>query len=131
MCGCVALLLWLALLPIDMIVMQLSYSDSDVKACFASIVKGYRNYVQLLGFHAVVSLAALVLVALFLLPLFIMALTYNDYSTSLALGEDVTMPDSFQWLALAAYVFGTYFALHVSAACKVMHATMWGSLESR
>lgn len=131
MCACVALLIWLALLPMDMIVMQLSYSDATIKECFASLRKGYRNYSQLLAFHCVVSFAAIVLVALFLLPIGIMALTYADYSASLALGEDVSLPESFKWLVLAAYLFGMYFTLRVSVACKVMHATMWGALASR
>ncbi len=116
-------------MPMDMVIMNLSYSDKPMKECFASIGKGFKQYGNLLGFHCTVSLCAIALVAMFALPFVQLIMMYDSYQSSLAMGDTVVEPSNFVLMAIITSVAGTYFILRVSTACKCMHAVLWGGME--
>ena len=127
----VAFLMWLLLLPVDAVVMTLSYTDEPIKSALCRIPVGARHYGMLFSFHFVVTLCALLAIALFSLPLVAVGIAQYSAILSSAMGDEAVLPASFPLIRLSAYWISAFVVLQVVAICRTMHVLLWGSIAAK
>lgn len=127
----VALLLWFILLPIDAVVMTLSYTDEPIAKAFCRIPLGARHYGMLFSFHLVVTICALLAIALFSLPLVAVGMAQYSAILSAAMGDEAVLPASFPLIRVLAYWISAFIVLQVITICRTMHVLLWGSIAAK
>ena len=122
------LVVLLLLVPMDMIVMEIRYSDKPLAQCLAGYIKGWRYYGRILAFD-LVGLILMMLVSLVaLLPMMVIAMVNLEAAESIAMGDLVSLPNHY-WL-LTALAFAVCTVLMMIAEFVWSHAQclLWGSI---
>lgn len=124
----VLLVLVLLFVPVEMVVMEIRFSDKSIAQCFVGYVKGWHYFGRILAFD-LVGFILMVLVSLVaLLPMMVIALVNLEAAESIAMGDMVSLPSHY-WL-LTAFAFAVCTILLLIAEFAWSHASclLWGSI---
>ena len=118
----------LLLVPMDMIVMEIRYSDKPLAQCLAGYIKGWRYYGRILAFDLVGLILMLLVSLVALLPMMVIAMVNLEAAESIAMGDLVSLPNHY-WL-LTALAFAVCTVLMMIAEFVWSHAQclLWGSI---
>ncbi|MBQ6048968.1 MAG: hypothetical protein IJL35_00015 [Bacteroidaceae bacterium] len=121
------LVVLLLLVPMDMIVMEIRYSDKPLAQCLAGYIKGWRYYGRILAFDLVGLILMLLVSLVALLPMMVIAMVNLEAAESIAMGDLVSLPNHY-WL-LTALAFAVCTVLMMIAEFVWSHAQclLWGS----
>ena len=122
------LVVLLLLVPMDMIVMEIRYSDKPLAQCLAGYIKGWRYYGRILAFDLVGLILMLLVSLVALLPMMVIAMVNLEAAESIAMGDLVSLPNHY-WL-LTALAFAVCTVLMMIAEFVWSHAQclLWGSI---
>ena len=122
------LVVLLLLVPMDMIVMEIRYSDKPLVQCLAGYIKGWRYYGRILAFDLVGLILMLLVSLVALLPMMVIAMVNLEAAESIAMGDLVSLPNHY-WL-LTALAFAVCTVLMMIAEFVWSHAQclLWGSI---
>lgn len=122
------LVVLLLLVPVDMIVMEIRYSDKPLAQCLAGYIKGWRYYGRILAFDLVGLILMLLVSLVALLPMMVIAMVNLEAAESIAMGDLVSLPNHY-WL-LTALAFAVCTVLMMIAEFVWSHAQclLWGSI---
>ena len=122
------LVVLLLLVPMDMIVMEIRYSDKPLAQCLAGYIKGWRYYGRILAFDLVGLILMLLVSLVALLPMMVIAMVNLEAAESIAMGDLVSLPNHY-WL-LTALSFAVCTVLMMIAEFVWSHAQclLWGSI---
>ena len=120
---------WLLLLPLSVVIMQISYSHTSVSECVKSGIKtGYRNFGKLFVFEFLSNLLIMIIVLLGSIPCIVLAaLCLQAYHGSL-MGDVLDLPVLFPLYIILADVLGTVIWLMTLIVFGFSRCLMWGSL---
>ncbi len=120
---------WLLLLPLSVVIMQISYSQMSVAECFKTGMKtGYKNYGKLFVFEFLSNLLIMIIVLLGSIPcIVISALCLQAYHGSL-MGDVLDLPVLFPLYVILAEVTGIAICLITLLVFGFSRCLMWGSL---
>ena len=122
------LVILLLIVPVDMIVMEVRYSDKSIAQCFVGYATGWRYYGRILAFN-LVGLILMVLVSLVaLLPMMVIALVNLKAGESIAMGDTVSLPSHYWLLTALAFAVCTVLLLMASFAWSHAQCLLWGSI---
>lgn len=122
------LVVLLLLVPMDMIVMEIRYSDKPLAQCLAGYIKGWRYYGRILAFDLVGLILMLLVSLVALLPMMVIAMVNLEAAESIAMGDLISLPNHY-WL-LTALAFAVCTVLMMIAEFVWSHAQclLWGSI---
>ena len=122
------LVVLLLLVPMDMSVMEIRYSDKPLAQCLAGYIKGWRYYGRILAFDLVGLILMLLVSLVALLPMMVIAMVNLEAAESIAMGDLVSLPNHY-WL-LTALAFAVCTVLMMIAEFVWSHAQclLWGSI---
>ena len=122
------LVVLLLLVPMDMIVMEIRYSDKPLAQYLAGYIKGWRYYGRILAFDLVGLILMLLVSLVALLPMMVIAMVNLEAAESIAMGDLVSLPNHY-WL-LTALAFAVCTVLMMIAEFVWSHAQclLWGSI---
>ena len=124
-----ALVTWLLLLPLSVVIMQISYSDTAISGCFKNGFKtAYRNFGKLFVFEFLSNMLIFIFVLLGSIPLLVIsALCLQAYHGTL-MGDVLDLPVLFPIYLILADCICSAIWLITLMVFGFSRCLMWGSL---
>lgn len=129
-CLLIFFLVWLLLLPLSVVMMQVSYSDIPVKECFGSGLRiSYRNYGKLFAFDFLSCLLESIIIIMGAFPLLVLQTVRIQEARSVMMGDATDLP-LVTFLLYAILASTIYFAVMLVTLLvfSFSRCLMWGSL---
>ena len=128
-CLLIFCLLWLLLLPLSVVIMQVSYSDITIKECFKSGFRiAYGNFGKLFPFEFLSTLLQVIIIIMGAFPVIVLQAARLQALRSILMGDATSLPLSFYlYTILASFICWTvaFITLLVFSFSRCL---MWGSL---
>ena len=123
-------LVWLLLLPLSVVIMQVSYSNIPIAECLKGGVKiAYRNFGKLFAFEFLSNLLESIIVLLGGIPLLTLYAVSIQVHSSMVMGDVVDMPFAlYGFCYVLAYVICIFILLTILLVFSFSRCLMWGSL---
>lgn len=128
--GAACVLLVLSL-PLEVCLMNISYTSLPLASCLKSYVSGWRHWGLLFAFDLVVLLVAGVALLIGALPLLILTYVSGEAAIARLAGDVVHLPMLYPVLQLLAYVLCMAVALSVGMTCSFCRCLLWGAIKAK
>ena len=122
------LVVLLLLVPMDMIVMEIRYSDKPLAQCLAGYIKGWRYYGRILAFDLVGLILMLLVSLVALLPMMVIAMVNLEAAESIAMGDLVSLPNHYWLLTALAFAICTVLMMIAEFVWSHAQCLLWGSI---
>ena len=122
------LVVLLLLVPMDMIVMEIRYSDKPLAQCLAGYIKGWRYYGRILAFDLVGLILMLLVSLVALLPMMVIAMVNLEAAESIAMGDLVSLPNHYCLLTALAFAVCTVLMMIAEFVWSHAQCLLWGSI---
>lgn len=126
--ACVLLVL---LVPLDVCLMNISYTSQPLVWCLKSYASGWRHWGMLFAYDLVILLVAGLAVLIGALPLLVLAFVSGEASVARLAGDTVHLPMLYPALLALAYVLCMVVVLTVCVTCNFCRCLLWGALKAK
>ncbi len=126
--GVTMFVLLLLIVPADMIVMEVRYSDNPIAQCFGKYIQGWRYYGRILAFNLVVVILMLLVSIVAMLPMIVIDMVNLEVAEATAMGDMVNLPAHYWLLVALAYAICSVLMLIALFVWSHAHCLLWGSI---